>query len=271
MREHTYIPRDAKIIERWDLTPDSVGLRLKFVDNKPFIFRPGQFVMISVLGYGEIPVGITTSPDEKGYIEVAVRGVGMVSHKICALKAGDNVGVNGPLGNGFPMSEIASKDIVIITGGIGLFPLRSLIHHLSLNKKVVKSLTILIGARSQKYLLYLDEYKKWAKEFDLHVIIDEAESGWEGPVGRITKLYDRSGIKRGSIVIVCGPPAMYGSVIDRFAGKSISESDLYFMLERRMKCGIGKCQHCTCGKYYVCLDGPVFSYNRIKYIDEAFL
>jgi sulfhydrogenase subunit gamma (sulfur reductase) len=270
MREHSYTPRDAKIIERWSLTPDSVGLRLKLSDRKPFVFRPGQFVMLSVLGFGEIPIGITTSPDEKGYFEVAVRGTGMVSRKICGLKVGDTIGINGPLGNGFPMAEMASKDVVIITGGIGLFPLRSLIHHLLINKKIVKSLTILIGARSPRYLLYTDEYKKWAKEFDLHVIVDKAEGKWEGPVGRITKLYDRSNIKRGSIVIVCGPPVMYGSVIDRFAGKSIAETDLYFMLERRMKCGIGKCQHCTCGKFYVCLDGPIFSYNRIKYNDEAF-
>jgi sulfhydrogenase subunit gamma (sulfur reductase) len=258
MKEHSYIPRVAVICERRSLSRDSVGLRLSVKDKKPFNFQPGQFVMLSVFGFGEIPIGITSSPDEKGYFEVAIRSVGMVSQKICALSVGDEIGVNGPFGNGFKLSSLKGKDIVIISGGIGLFPIRSLIHHVGLNKKIVKSLTILIGSKSPESLLFRDEYKKWGKFASVQV------------TGMITKLFDRVDVKRGAVMIVCGPPVMYRSVIDRYAGKRISDTDLYFLLERRMKCGIGKCQHCTCGNLYVCSDGPIFSYDKIKYNDEAF-
>lgn len=270
MREYNYIPRIAKITKRYSLSRDCIGLRLVLKDRKPFNFRPGQFVMLSVYGFGEIPVGITTSPDEPGYFEVAIRFVGMVSQKICALSVGDEIGVNGPNGTGFQLSALKGKDVVIISGGIGLFPLRSLIHHVELNKKLVKSLTILIGSKCPDDLLYRDEYKKWEKFANVQLTVDECDSKWDGCVGMITKLYDRVDVKRGSVMIVCGPPVMYQSVIDRYAGKRVSDSDIYFMLERRMKCGIGKCQHCTCGKFYVCLDGPIFSYKEIKYNDEAF-
>jgi NAD(P)H-flavin reductase len=239
-------------------------------DQKPFNFRPGQFVMLSVLGFGEIPVGITTSPDESGYFEVAIRSVGMVSQKICALSVDDKIGVNGPFGNGFKLSALKGKDVVIISGGIGLFPLRSLIHHLGLNKGMVKSLTVIIGAKCPGDLLFRDEYQKWGKFANIQLTVDKGDKDWSGCVGIITKLFDLVEVKRGSAMIVCGPPVMYRSVIDRYAGKRVADSDLYFLLERRMKCGIGKCQHCTCGKFYVCLDGPIFSYEEIKYNDEAF-
>lgn len=269
MKVHSYIPRDAKILKRYNLSDDCIGLRLAMKDKKPFNFSPGQFVMLSVLGFGEIPIGITTSPDEKGYFEAAVRTVGMVSQKIARLREGELVGINGPFGNGYPLSRLKGKDVVLVAGGIGIFPLRSLIHHLGLNKNLVKSLTLLYGAKTPRKLIYRDEYNDWSKFMKVALTVDESEPKWKGNVGIITDLYDQVEIPRGAAMIVCGPPIMYRSVIARFAGKRIADTDLYFMLERRMKCGIGKCQHCTCGKKYVCLDGPVFSYQEIKYDKEA--
>lgn len=269
MKSHNYIPKKAKILEKKTLTEDTVSLRLQIKD-KSFSFHPGQFVMLSVLGFGEVPIGITTSPLEKGYIEVAVRSVGMVTQKICSLRKGDEIGVNGPFGNGFPIGALKDKDVVLISGGLGLAPLRSLIHHYLKNDKIFKSLTILNGARDQKNLLYEDEYADWGKKIKLHLTVDKCDKDWKGCVGIITKLYDQAEIKRGSAVISCGPPVMFKSVIDHFAGKRVADRDMHFLLERRMKCGVGKCQHCTCGQYYVCLDGPVFSYEQLKYNDEAF-
>lgn len=270
MRTHTYIPRKAKIIKKYELCDDVIGLRLKITDKKVFSFHPGQFVMLSVLGFGEVPIGITTSPKEKGYFEVAVRSVGMVTRKICALVEGDYIGVGGPFGNGFPLSEVKDKEVIIMAGGLGLAPLRSLIRHLQKSPKLVKSLTIINGAKCPKQLLYEDEYKKWAEFADVNLTVDDCDSSWDGCTGNITKLFDRVKIKRGSVLITCGPPIMFDSIIKRYAGKTVAEKDMYFLLERKMKCGIGKCQHCTCGEYYVCLDGPVFSYAKIKYNKEAF-
>lgn len=269
MKSHSYVPRKAKVTKRELLCNDVVALRLEFLDKKPFVFNPGQFIMLSVLGFGEIPIGITTSPKEKGYIEVAVRSVGMVTQKIWGLSVGDQVGVNGPFGNGFPLSKLKGKDVVIAAGGIGLAPLRSLIRHIEREPELVSSLTILNGARCPEKLLYREEYWSWKKFGKLFLTVDEGNKSWKEAIGRITVLFDLAEVQTGSVMVVCGPPIMFDPIVKRYAGKRVAEKDLYFLLERRMKCGVGKCQHCTCGKEYVCLDGPLFSYERIKYNKEA--
>lgn len=270
MKTHSYIPRAAKIIERRQLAADVVSLRLKLKDRKPFNFLPGQFVMLSVFGFGEVPIGLTTSPDEKGYIEVAVRANGKVTTKIFELETGDTIGVGGPFGNGFPLQKLKNRDVVIIGGGIGLAPLRSLVHHISLNPKLVKSLTILNGDRTEERLLYRDEYRDWEKFAKLYLTVDSCGPDWMGCTGDIAQLFERAKIARGAVIIACGPPVLFPIIAQRYAGKTVAETDLYFLLERRMKCGVGKCQHCTCGELYVCLDGPVFSYGQLKYNPEAF-
>jgi NAD(P)H-flavin reductase len=270
MKNHQYIPRQAKIVAKTRLTEDVVALRLKMKDRKPFNFLPGQFVLLSVFGFGEVPIGLTSSPKEGSYFEVAIKAVGKVTEQILNLEEGETVGVNGPFGNGFPIPALKGRDLVIVAGGIGLAPLRSLIRHLKLSPGFVKSLTILSGDRSEERLLYRDEYQDWEKFSKLHLTIESCGPDWSGCRGNITKLFERAEIKRGSIIITCGPPVMFSAVVKRFAGKTVAEKDLYFLLERRMKCGIGKCQHCTCGELYVCLDGPVFSYNQLKYNPEAF-
>lgn len=268
MKEFIYIPQKTKILKREHLTPETIGLSLSV--SSGFSFHPGQFVMLGALGFGEIPIGITTSPEEKGVIEVAVRSAGMVSQKLCGMQTGDELTINGPFGNGFPLSEIKGRDVVLVAGGVGLPPLRSLIKHIEKNPKLVKSLTVLVGARTPDYLLYKDEYAKWEKFATVQAVVDSCDSEWKGCTGLITKLFDLTDVKAGSVMIVCGPPVMYPSVIKYYAGKRVAEKDLHFLLERRMKCGIGKCQHCTCGELYACVDGPVFPYDKIKYNTEAF-
>lgn len=270
MKTHSYIPRVAKIVDRKLLGDDVVALRLKFTDPKPFNFLPGQFVMLSVFGFGEVPIGLSTSPLEKDYIEVAVRATGKVTNKIFDLEPGETIGVGGPFGNGFPLQKLRNRDVVIIAGGLGLPPLRSLIRHIDLDPKLVKSLTILNGDRSEERLLYQAEYKDWARFAKVYLTVDSCGRDWKGCVGNITQLFDRAKVARGAVIISCGPPVMFPEIVKRYAGKTVAEKDLYFLLERRMKCGVGKCQHCTCGDLYVCVDGPVFSYDRLKYNPEAF-
>lgn len=270
MKSHDYQPRRVKIIARELLTDDTVALRLEFLDKKPLSFTPGQFVLFSVLGFGEVPVGITSSPKEKNFIEVAIRSVGMVTQKIWQLQVGDLAGINGPLGNGFDMAKIKGKDVVLVAGGLGLVPLRSLIKYIEKDPKFIRSLTILLGAKDPQSHLFKNERAGWQKFAKVGLTVDRCDTTWKECVGNITKLFDKFEVAPGSVMIVCGPTVMFQPVIKRYAGKRIAEKDLYLLLERRMKCGVGKCQHCTCGQEYVCLDGPVFSYERLKYNQEAF-
>lgn len=266
MRTQDYTPIEAKIIGKEALSPNSVSLTLGL---KNYSFHSGQFVLVSVLGFGEVPISISSSPNEKEFLEVSIRSTGMVTKKICSLEVGDTIGVRGPFGNGFPITKLKNRDVILIGGGTGLMPLHSLIKYLEKNRKIVSSLTILSGARSPEHLLYKEEYQNWQKFARLENIVDTGDKNWTGSVGLITKLYDRIKVKPGSVIITCGPQVMYKTITARFAGKTVADEDLYFMLERKMSCGIGKCQHCTCGKLYTCLDGPVFSYSQIKYNKEA--
>jgi sulfhydrogenase subunit gamma (sulfur reductase) len=269
MKNRNYIPITGKITKKVGLTDDTVGLTIR-IPGAPFTFVPGQFVMVSVLGFGEIPVGISSSPSSKKEIEIAVRRLGTVSDKICGLEVGEEIGLSGPFGNGLPMSKLRGKNVVIVAGGLGMPPLRSFIKHIGENPKYVKSLTILNGARSSKELLYRDEYPEWSKFSKLELTVDTCGKDWTGCVGQITALFPKVKVKPGSVMLVCGPPVMFKPIIDQYAGKRVAEDDMYLFLERRMHCGIGKCQHCTCGKEYVCLDGPIFPYSKLKYNEEAF-
>jgi NAD(P)H-flavin reductase len=268
VKSHNYLPRRARVIKREVLCDETVSLRLEFCDKKPFLFHPGQFVMLSVLGFGEVPIGITTAPHEKGYIEVAIHAVGMVTKKIWGLRVDDEVGINGPFGNGFPLEVIRGRDVVLISGGVGLAPLRSLIRHLK-ETRLEKSLSIVYGARCSEKLIYKKDYKEWEDFASVHLTVDQPEPNCKFNKGNIIALIDKIEIPKGAVMIVCGPPPMIDVLIGRYAGKRIAEKDLFLLLERRMKCGVGKCQHCTCGEEYVCLDGPVFSYQRLKYNKEA--
>jgi sulfhydrogenase subunit gamma (sulfur reductase) len=269
MRNRNYIPRVGKITKRVGLSETTVGLSIK-LSGAPFSFVPGQFVMVSVFGFGEIPAGIASPPSQKRTIDIAVRKMGTVSDKICGLEVENEIGISGPFGNGLPFSKLKGKDIVIIAGGLGLPPLRSFINHIGENPKLVKSLTIFYGAKSPSELLYRDEYDSWAKFARMEPIVDSKDASWKGNTGLITKLFSKVEVKPGSVMLVCGPPVMFKPVIDHYAGKRVAEDDLYLFLERKMHCGIGKCQHCNCGKEYVCLDGPIFPYSRLKYNEEAF-
>jgi sulfhydrogenase subunit gamma (sulfur reductase) len=270
MKNNDYIPRPAKIEAKKSLAADTVGLRVKLSGTKPFNFVPGQFVLVSRLGFGAVPIGITSAPSDKEYLELAIRKVGTVTAGLCALDKGDEIGIAGPFGNGLPIAKLSGKNVILITGGLGLPPLRSLVKHVAENPKAVKSLTLMNGAKTPEDLLYQDEYEVWKKFASVNLTVDRCDSSWKECVGLITKLFDKVEVKPGSVMIVCGPPVMYDAVIKRYAGKRVAESDLFLLLERRMHCGIGKCQHCTCGGKYVCLDGPVFAYSDLKYNDEAF-
>ncbi|MFH1403433.1 MAG: FAD/NAD(P)-binding protein [Candidatus Altiarchaeota archaeon] len=265
-----YEPIPAIVEEVRELGSDSMLLTLGFKDKTDFKFTAGQFIELGILGYGEIPVGIASSPGNNDHIQVSVREVGNVTKAIHRLEEGDEVGVRGPYGNGFKDEWIQGKNLIIIGGGCGIPPLRSLLLYALENPDKFNSVQMLYGSKSRKDLLFQEEYGKWRDKVRLLLTVDTGE-GWEDmisdcQVGVVTNLIDDTVVKKNSVAALCGPPIMYKFVVKKLMEYGMKPSDILVSLERRMKCGIGKCQHCNRGSKYVCLDGPVFTYQEL--LDE---
>jgi len=248
------------------------SMRLRFVDKKQakgFIFLPGQFIMVGVLGFGEVPLTITTAPAELPEFEIAVRSVGVATQAMHRLKVGDTLYVRGPLGNSILTDRIYGKPLLLIAGGLGLAPLRSIIHQIKEDSQIVGKVSIVYGAKSPEDLLYKGELDAWKSFADIHLVVDKADKQWTGGVGRIPTVLEGLKLEKDAVVVVCGPPVMYKSVAKELLSQGLRADSMEFMLERRMKCGIGKCQHCTCGTKYVCTDGPTFTWDEIVNNPEA--
>ena len=235
--------------------------------------KPGQFVQVSVLGVGEAPISISSSPSRSNNsFELCVRRVGALTNALHALGPGDVVGVRGPFGRGFPIERFRGKDILFAPGGLGLAPLRSVINEVLDDRSNYGRIIILYGARQPAEMLFQDELQEWEEREDveLHLTVDQADEKWKGNVGVITTLFpDIQVSPRNSVAITCGPPVMYRFVLMELLGMGITEGNIWLSLERRMKCGVGKCGHCQMDHIYVCQDGPAFSYAEIRHIEEA--
>ena len=235
--------------------------------------RPGQFVEVSMLGIGEAPISISSSPSRSnGMFELCVRHVGDVTGALHRLNPGAKVGIRGPFGHGFPIEKFRGKDMLFAPGGLGLAPLRSLINQVLDERALFGRVIILYGARNPSELLFKDELKQWAErdDLELHLTVDRGNETWTGHVGVITTLFkDISVNPRNTVAFTVGPPVMYRFVLMEFLGQGISEGNIYLSLERRMKCGVGKCGHCQIHNIYTCQSGPVFAYRDIKGLEEA--
>lgn len=265
MAEETnpYLPADAKIDAVEVVAPNT---RLLTLDQKAISeWVPGQFAEISVPGHGEAPFGITSSPLD-GKVQICARAMGNVSTKLNSLSAGDTIGIRGPLGNGFEWKHVRGKNLLIVAGGMGLVPIRPLIRYIGKRRKEFGDVTILYGAKSQNDLLFTREFGEWGtfSKFVVTVDRDDGTSKWSGNVGLITTLFGKTETSGDSVAVVCGPPVMYKFVVAEILKKGIAEDRIHMSLERRMKCGIGKCQHCAIGPRYCCVDGPVFPYSELK-------
>jgi len=269
-RPNIYLPLIARITDIRDETPDTKTFVFRFRDQgvqEAFTWRPGQFVELSVFGLGEAPFGFASSPTRKGNFEITLRAVGALTRALYAMAPGDEVGIRGPLGNHFPYQEVQDKDILFIAGGIGLPPLRSLIHNMLDERGKFGKITILYGARTPTDLVYKSELEEWRRRSDLKfmVTVDRSEPGWEGSVGMVPTLFPKADIRpAGTVAYMCGPPVMIRFVIQDLVSMGFADEDIISTLERHMKCGVGKCNHCCIGHKYVCRDGPVFSYKQMK-------
>jgi len=270
----TFLPDIARLVDVRDETPDTKTFSLRFRDLKnggDFHFLPGQFLELSVFGYGEAPFCIASSPTRPHTLETTVRRTGQLTDALHRLGNGEEVGIRAPFGNGFDVEAARGKDLLFVAGGIGLPPLRSLIWNVLDERSRFGKVTILYGARTPTDLVYKQELKEWGERSDveLHVTVDAAQPGWTGKVGVVPSLFKKVTLHPDStLAYVCGPPIMIRIAVQDLLALGFKEEAVISTLERMMQCGIGKCNHCAIGHRYVCRDGPVFNYGQIRELVE---
>ena len=275
LHANPYRPWPARITSIVDLTEKEKLFELRLIDEsvrEAFQFDAGQFVEISIFGVGEAPISISSAPSKQGFIELCVRNAGDVTGALHAKQCGDIVGLRGPFGRGFPFEDMKGHDVLLVAGGLGIAPLKSLIYHIHAERHDFGRVTILLGARNPGEILFRRQFDMWRhrEDFDLIMTVDEPDESWDGEVGLVTKLFDRLEIDPDNTFgAICGPPVMYRYVIDEMRAKHMDADRIYVSFERRMKCGIGKCGHCGVGHQYACVDGPVFNYWEAMNLQEA--
>jgi len=235
--------------------------------------KPGQFVEVSLFGVGEAPISICSSPSRSnGSFQLCVRRAGDLTGLLHTLAPGSPIGIRGPFGTGFPIERFRGKDMLFAPGGLGLAPLRSLINQVLDERSDFGRVIILYGARSPAELLFTDELAAWKARGDVevHLTVDRGDENWKGNVGVITTLFPKVEVHpRNTVAVTVGPPVMYRFVLMELLGKGLPDGNIWLSLERRMKCGVGKCGHCQINHLYACQSGPSFSYAQIKHLGEA--
>jgi len=271
IRTHTMEPAPAKIMRAVDEAPGVKTFTVKYASpalQKKFHFIPGEFIEVSVFGHGEMAISITGNPHKKSEIELAVSNVGRASSAMHKLKEGDIIGLRGPFGNGFPMPAFNGKNIVFVSGGCGLPPMRACLLYALGRKGEFGSLHFFYGARSPENFVFKKDLKEWEKNpaVNLFLSVDSADKSWKGNVGVVTKLLVKKNLPepRNSVAVMCGPPIMEFHTAKTLREMGFGEENIFLSLERRMHCGIGKCEHCNIGGKHVCIDGPVFSLKALR-------
>ena len=246
-------------------------LSLKPPDGERFAFRPGQFNMIYMFGVGEVPISISSSPENSTAVDHTIRSVGFVTRHLADIGPGETVGVRGPFGKGWPLDEARGKDVLIIAGGVGLAPLRSSVLFLLSHRQDYRRLILLYGARTSDDLLYKGDLKRWRGRLDIDVLvtIDRGDMSWRGNVGVVTSLFTH--VRRlfeptNVVSLICGPEIMMRFTVRELEGLGVPEDRIHVSMERNMKCAVGFCGHCQFGANFVCKEGPVFPYSRIKFL-----
>lgn len=260
------LPRVVRVLERRREGADVWTLDIAPAEGAPPI-APGQFNMLTAFGVGEAAISVSGDPAEPGRLVHTIRAVGAVSSALARLDAGDALGLRGPFGVGWPMAEAAGRDVVIVAGGLGLAPLRPVLYRLFAERARYSKITLLFGARSPADILFRSEIESWRKRFDIgiEVTVDHAAPGWHGHVGVVTALIRRADFDPlRAVAMVCGPEVMMRFAIAALSGAGVADDALYLSMERNMKCAIAFCGHCQFGTVFVCRDGPVFRYDRVR-------
>jgi sulfite reductase subunit B len=246
---------------------------LRLTSGRPLGHLPGQFVQVALLGIGECPISLCSSPTRPDTFELCVRRVGEVTDHIHRLQAGDRIGVRGPLGNGFEVDELHGKDILIVAGGLGIAPVRSLIQYILDERDRFGAFHLFYGGRTPDELLFKTDLVRWrsSEAVNFRVSVDRPDEQWRGKVGVVTTLFkDLPKLDPAqTVAVIVGPPIMFKFVVLEVLARRVPQKQIYCSLERRMKCGVGKCGHCQVNNVYVCMEGPVLRYGQLKALREA--
>lgn len=259
------VPRPFRVAARWPEVPNVVTLALEPVDGPPLGFAPGQFTMLYAFGVGEVPISISGRQD--GRVLQTIREVGAVTRALCAAEPGEVLGARGPFGSDWALHAAQGRDVVVVGGGLGVAPLRPAIRGLVADRERYGRISVLVGARSPDDLLFLDELRTLADDPGVHVavIVDHAEPGWDGPVGVVPELIPDAPFDPSTVMaLVCGPEVMMRFTAEALLDRGVPAERILVSMERNMKCAIGHCGHCQFGPEFVCRDGPVFPYERIR-------
>ncbi|MBN1502838.1 FAD/NAD(P)-binding protein [Candidatus Woesearchaeota archaeon] len=255
--KNLYVPEFVEIDKVVKETKDIITMGFRH----PMRALPGQFIEVSLLGIGEAPFGVASY--REGYIEFTVRNVGNLTRALQSRKKGDKIGVRGPFGNGFPMTDFVNNDLIIIGGGTGVAPVRSVIIYAEKHRNQFGEVHLFFGFRSPEEFLYKKDLENWKRKFQFNITIDKPHRGWKGNVGFLNQLVEKSRLNNTrKIVIICGPPIMIEVCAASLQKLGFNNDQIFVSLERLMQCGLGKCGHCMINDKYVCRDGPVFRYDK---------
>lgn len=251
---------EAYAITTYTLVLDDDAMRRRYS------FRPGQFNMIYLPAIGEVPISVSSDPDQSERLGHTIRFAGNVTRAISRLHAGDIVGLRGPYGSAWPLDRLRGHDLCIVTGGIGLAPLRPVIYHVMRHRDSFGRVFLLYGARTPGDVLYASEFDTWEEhDIQLRLTVDRADESWRGHVGVVPMLFYQLRLDpKKTSVLTCGPEIMIRFVIYEALARRIPKEQIYVSMERNMKCGVGFCGHCQFGPTFVCREGPVFSYAAIE-------
>lgn len=255
------MPSEAVIEEVISLTKDVNLYTMR--TKKPFSWKSGQFFMVSLFGYGEVPISVTSSMDEP--LKFCIRKVGYVTAAIHEMKAGESVGIRGPYGNGFPLDISKNKDVILMAGGLGIAPIRALIYEIIKNRKNYRNVFLVYGSKTPDDIIYKSETEVWAKSMKVILTVDRKNDKWTGRVGVVTGHLDKVDVDfPNATSYICGPHLMIEAGLKSLSEKGIPPEKIVTTLEAHMKCGVGKCGHCYMKEKYICTEGPVFTMKELS-------
>lgn len=269
--QNIYEPIPVKIQKIEKYSDDVKLFRMAKLNGSPFplnknglVFMPGQFILAGLWGYGESPFGPASHPNDSSCMEIVVRKVGQVTSALHSLKEGDELTLRGPYGNGYPIDFFRGKDVILITGGCGIPPIASLVEYIISNRSDFLEVNLLYGATTPEDLLMKERMNEWKKRINVTLTVDKPACNWDGNTGFVTDCLEHLKINSANTVVaMCGPGPMVNAIENLLNPMGIPDRRIFVSMERKMQCGVGRCQHCVCGDKYVCVDGPVFNLDEI--------
>ena len=275
MMQETLIPKIGVVTDIRIDTPDIKTFRVVGLDGKKvFEHMPGQCAMLSIPGVGEAMFSITSSPTNTEYMEFSIKKCGCLTTWLHAMDVGQQITIRGPYGKHFPVEdEFKGKDLMVVAGGVGLAPVRSVINYVRAKRRDYGKVMIVYGSRSKEDLLdYNEILSEWMQDdgVEVHLTIDRPQDDWDGHVGFVPNYVKELNPSKDYTVIMCGPPIMIKFTLANLKEMGFAETQVYTTMELRMKCGVGKCGRCNIGSKYVCKDGPVFRFDQLDALPNEY-